>query len=339
MNVYRPGSLRHVDWSPALKALTASAKVVLTTHVRSDTDGIGSEIALHRWLSRTGHEVRVRNAEGLPRRLAFLDPDGAVQAFSPEDEAFVEQATVVVLDVSERERLGPMAPLVARHPGTTICIDHHVNVDRRFATIDVIEAAAPATGVLVSEMLQEAGVKLDGVIASALYATIVADTGSFRFSNTTSDLLRLAGDLVDAGADPQTIHRGVLGTYTRGQLKLLSRTVEGTAFECDGRLAWFAASQAMLDEAGASEADAEGLVEYLRLVEGVRAAIYLVEARGGGVKVSFRSEAPIDVNGLATTWGGGGHRHASGAFLRLPFDQAVREVVERAKATLTFPAA
>ena len=115
----------------------------------------------------------------------------------------------------------------------------------------------------------------------------------------------------------------------------LGRTIEGTRLECGGRLAWFAVSREQFAAASAAEADAEGLVEYLRLIEGVRVAIFLLAAADGTGKVSFRSDG-IDVNRFASTFGGGGHRHASGATIPGALDAVVTPVIEAAKATL-FP--
>lgn len=323
-----------LDWAPVLGAFQKNENFTLTTHVRPDTDGIGSEIALHRWLSRQGKQVRILNPDAIPDRLLVLDPDRGVQPFREADAGYVRSSVVVVLDVSECDRLGPLTPHVRANGNLSICIDHHINEGRRFASIDVIEPRAPATGVLVGECLRAAGAEIDAVIASALYATIVADTGSFRFSNTTAAVMRTAADLIDLGANPLEIHRAVLGNYSIEKIRLLAATLAGAQFALEGRLAWFAITQPMFLETGAGEEDTEGLVEYLRLVRGVQAAIMFVENAPGRIKVSFRSEPGIDVNRLAQQWGGGGHRHASGATLRGRVEDLVDEVVGRARSTL-----
>lgn len=334
--VYRSKALSEIDWEPVTAALRASARIALATHIRPDTDGIGSEVALHRGLSRLGKDVRILNPDPLLERLHFLDPDRAVQKFRREDAKFLSGATLVVVDTSERDRLGPIADFVGHGGATSICIDHHVNEHRRFATLDLIVPRAASTGVLICALLEELGVEFDQVIAQAIYATLVADTGSFRFSNTDSGVFRLAGDLLDLGADPHQVNRGVLGDYSAEKLKLLSYAIQGSGLECDGRLSWFAVSRQMLEEASAAEEDAEGLVEYLRLQRGVRAVVYFIEREDKKVRVSFRSEDGLDVRTLASRWGGGGHRHAAGALLPGPLERVVTEVVDTAKAAL-FP--
>ena len=324
-----------LDWSPVIDVVERSEQFVLTTHVRPDTDGIGSEIALHRYLSSIGKQVRVINPGPPPPNLRMLDPDGVVASFSPADEAFIRDATIVVLDVSERDRLGPLVPLLDDFRGTSVCIDHHINKHRRFADINVIDPAAPATGALVFQALQALSADIDPVIAQALYATIVADTGSFRFSNTTAQVMRLAADLVDLGAEPHKVSRLVLGMYNRPKMVLLGHTLSQLQVDCDDRLTWCVVSRARLDEAAATVEDADGLVEYLRLHRRVCAAVFFVELEDERVKVSFRSEDGYDVNRLAARWGGGGHRHAAGAIIPGPLPEVVDRVIGSARELFT----
>lgn len=319
------------EWQPLVRALKTSDKLVLTTHVRPDTDGVGSEIALHRYLCAAGKQARIINPGRLLPNLSLLDPEGRVEAFDPSCAEFIREATVIVLDVSERERLGPLLPLLKEHTKTTICIDHHINEDRLFATINLIDPTASATGVLIWELLRQVDYDVDPVCAQALYATIVADTGSFRFSNTTAEVLRLAADLIDLGADPQPISKAVLGTYSKPKVRLLARALSDLSFDCDERLVWCAVSMRMLESVEASAEDAEGLVEYLRLQGSVQAAVFFIEVGEQRVKISFRSENSVDVNRLAMSWGGGGHRHAAGAVVEGPLPEVVDRVVDSAR--------
>ena len=137
---------------------------------------------------------------------------------------------------------------------------------------------AASTGLLLFDLLGALEAPLDTVTAQAIYATIVADTGSFRFSNTSEEVLRVAADLIAAGANPQLVHRAVLGSYTRGRFQLLARGLEAAELEASDRVAWSYISRKMLEETSASEDEVSGLIEYLRLLEGVKVAILMVEA-------------------------------------------------------------
>jgi phosphoesterase RecJ-like protein len=333
-SLHRLPELGRVDWAPLVGAVRAAPRLALVTHVAADTDGIGSELALHRHFVAAGREARILNPDPLPPHLRFLDPDRAVESYRPGDAAFLLAAAVVVLDVSDRRRLGAMAEPLERHPGPVICIDHHANERHCFGSHEVIEPRAPSTGTLVAELLQAMGAAIDPGIAEALYATIVADTGGFRFSNTSSHVLRLAADLVDLGADPQRVYRGVLASYRLEKVRLLGQTLGGATVECGGRLAWYRLTRAAFAETGASPGDIDGLVEYLRLPDGVQVAVLLVEQAERRVKVSFRSEPGLDVNRLAARWGGGGHLHAAGATIDGPLEAVAEQVVATVKREL-----
>ena len=174
------------------------------------------------------------------------------------------------------------------------------------------------------------------MIATAIYATIVADTGSFRFSNTTSDVLRLAADLDRPRRRPAADPPRRARELQRGQDPAARRDARRRRLRARRPARLVRRLAAAARRRRATEADAEGLVEYLRLGQGVHAGD--PAGRGGRprVKVSFRSEDGLDVNRLAATWGGGGHRHASGATLDGPLDEAAKQVVARARETL-FP--
>lgn len=318
---------QQLDWTPALGVIAKSTRLVLTTHVRPDPDGIGSEIALDRELRRMGKDSRILNQDELLPNLALLDPDGRVRMVQESDRDFVLGATVIVLDVSERERLGPIGSMLTHHAGPSLCIDHHIRAKTSFATFEFIDPTAPSTGVLVWELLRELGADIDAVTAQAIFATIVADTGSFRHSNTTSEVMRLAADLIELGASPPPVARAVLGAFSEPKMRLLAGLLSNYQRVSDGRLSYHGITLAAFRAAEASDADAEGLVEYLRLAAGVEVGLLFLELADGRVKVSFRCQAPNDVNAIARRYGGGGHKHASGATLNGPLEQAMAEVV------------
>ena len=324
-------ALSSVDWSVAAEALERGREFVLTTHVHPDTDGIGSQIALYRYLWSTGRSAHILNSATLHDRLQFLDPTRAVRAYTSEDAALMERAdTIIVLDVNELHRLGGLAKHLRNTSAEVIVIDHHANETEHFGTINIIEPAAASTGMLVYDLLVRVGAKIDRVAAQAIYATIVADTGSFRFSNTSADVMRIAADLIELGANPQEVYRGVLGSYTPQRFQLLSRALGAMQIECDGALSWLFLSSQMLEQTGADERDVDGLIEYLRLLRGVRVTVLLLQVGEELVKLSLRSEEDVDVNLFASRWGGGGHVHAAGATISGTPDKIVKDVVAEA---------
>jgi phosphoesterase RecJ-like protein len=331
----RPRVLPELDWSAVADLVRTAGTFVLTTHVRADTDGIGSEIALHRYLSGLGKTVHILNSEPPVQRLHFLDPDRAVRVFTAEDAELVRSADVImVLDVNEVHRLGRLTQHVKHSRASVVVLDHHLNSVEKFAAHTVVEPRAASTGVLVYDLLLAMQARLDPVIAQALYATVVADTGSFRFSNTNARVMRVAAELLDAGADPEQVYRGVLGNYPGEKMRLLAHALGSMELEQDGRLAWVYLPRRVFEETGADQSDLEGLIEYLRLLQSVKLAVLMVETEDGRLRVSFRSENDLDVNRLAAHWGGGGHQHAAGAHLAGPVEQALHQVLEQTRKLL-----
>ncbi|HUP21002.1 MAG TPA: DHH family phosphoesterase [Gemmatimonadota bacterium] len=312
--------------------MTGAERIVLTTHVQPDGDGIGSEAALARFLRARGKSVTILNPHPTARRFRFLEPDPPIVAFEPAaaERALEEADLLVVLDISVPERLGRLEPLVERIGPDVVIIDHHTGPPR-IAGVDVRDVEAAATAEIVYRLLVDwAADEITPEIATALYSAIAYDTGGFRYANTTGRTHEIAADLLRRGADTETANRWIFESLSLGRVRLTARVLSGFSLEADGRIAWARVSGSLLEETGASAEDVEGLVESLRAVEGVEVAILLKEVHDHASKVSLRSVPARDVQAFAAAFGGGGHRNASGIYMEEPLDDAVRRLVPAA---------
>lgn len=309
-------------------------RIVITTHVQPDGDGIGSEIALAHWLRAQGKAVDILNPHPAPRRFRFLEKDIPAPGFQPDTaERLLSAADLLaVLDISVPARLGPLEAHVEAYEGEIVVIDHHLG-PTGFRGVDCRDTAAAATAELLHELLGGWGADIDAAMATALYAAIAYDTGGFRYSNTTARTHRVAADLIDHGADLREVNRRVFESVSRTRARLLSRVLGEFHLEADGRLAWMALPLAVMEDAGASAEDVEGIVESLRAIEHVEMAILFKEIEPAATKVSMRSAGEVNVSSLAGRFGGGGHKNAAGAFLRRPLAVVVEEVLEAARAS------
>lgn len=309
-------------------------RIVITTHVQPDGDGIGSEVALAHWLRAEGKTVDILNPHPAPRRFDFLLRDIPAPGFDPETaERLLSGADLLaVLDISVPARLGPLEPYVEAYEGEIVVIDHHLG-PMGFRGVDCRDTAAAATGELLHDLLVDWGAEIDAAMATALYAAIAYDTGGFRYSNTTARTHRVAADLIGHGADIREVNRRVFESVSPTRARLMSRVLGEFHLEVDGRLAWMSLPLALMEEAGAEGEDVEGIVEALRAIEHVEMAILFKEIEPGATKVSLRSAGEINVSALAGRFGGGGHRNAAGAFLRRPLGVVVEEVLEAARET------
>jgi phosphoesterase RecJ-like protein len=309
--------------------LATAHRVVLTTHMNADGDGAGSEVALASWLRRTGREAVIINPTPFPELYEFLLENLDIPVMSPADggtgradatEALRDADVVVVLDTAEAPRLGQVMPLIASH--RILTIDHHPPVTPSLGEPSVRDATAAATGELIFDLLGGAGEVPTKLEARALYAAIATDTGSFRFSNTTSRVHQIAAELVARGVDPETMSGRLYGGYTLSRLALLQRALAGLRVHDELPVAWIRLTAADMREAEADRDDIEGLVEYARRLQGIEVAALLRELPEGKTKVSLRTSGDVDVAAAARELGGGGHVKAAGALIDASLDES-----------------
>jgi len=308
---------------------------ILTTHVNPDGDGLGSQIALARYLrSAAGGKktVHILNSSPTPHNYAFLDPREEIEVYSSRrhDHLVSEAQVVFIVDISDWERLRELGQVIRPMAIRKICIDHHP-MDKKFGDVDLINPKASSTGEIIFELLEGLGATLDAKSAEALYTALLTDTGGFRFSNTSAFTHKVVARLIEAGASPQMIYENVYESQSPAKIRLFARALGSLKFEFQGKLVWFAISQAMLRETGAQPRDTEGFADYPRSIEGVELSLMFLETEAGKVKVSFRSKGQHVINGLANRFGGGGHAFAAGALIEGPLPQAIDWVLSETK--------
>jgi phosphoesterase RecJ-like protein len=197
----------------------------------------------------------------------------------------------------------------------TVNIDHHHD-NTRFGDVNLIVAGASSTGEVLRDVLHELGLELTPEIAEALYIALVTDTGRFQYANTTPKALRLAAELVDAGADVHSIFQQVYESVQFQKLKLLARALERAQVYEGGRIVVSYLLRTDFSELGAPDPYSEGIIDYLRAVEGADMAVLIREPprlSGPERRISLRASTDeLDVSAIARKSGGGGHRQAAG---------------------------
>jgi phosphoesterase RecJ-like protein len=291
---------------------------LLTTHVNPDGDGLGSEVAVAQWLAGFGKSTRALNDSLVPEAYTFLTREVKLEAFEPElaERRFAECDAVIVLDTSNRQRIGRLAPLLDRFPLPIAVVDHHVSHVHGFGQVNVIEPDASSTGEIVYDLIRESGAQLTPSIAEALYVALMTDTGSFRYSNTDSHAHRMAAELLGHGLDPQKIHAQVHAHASAGRLRFFGEVLARLELLEQGRMVVMEASPEQFQRHGLTGADTEGLVDMPRNIAGVDVVALFSEVEPGKVKVSLRSTGRIPIDPVCARLGGGGHPHAAGVLLR-----------------------
>ncbi len=290
---------------------------LLTTHINPDGDGLGSEVAMAHWLRSLGRTVRVLNDSVIPTAFLFLARTQVFEVFEAElgQQRLAGSDALIVLDTSNRQRIGRLSPLLDQHLLPIAVVDHHVS-HAGFGRVNVIEPDASSTGEIVFELIRESGAQITPDIAEALYVALMTDTGSFRYSNTDSHAHRMAAELLGHGVDPQKVHSQVNSHASAGRLRFFGEVLSRLELLDQGRLVVLEASPDQFQRHGLTGADTEGLVDMPRTIAGVDVVALFSEVEAGKVKVSLRSTGRVAIDQVCSRLGGGGHAHAAGVLLR-----------------------
>ncbi len=293
--------------------LSEGHRFLMMTHEDPDVDGLGSMLALGKSLTDLGKEVVILIQKPIQPPLSLLS--GAEEMFTVLKPGRVSESkrefdAVLALDCAERERLGLC---VSSWPvdGLTINIDHH-ETNTFFGRYNLVDANGSSTGELVYRLIRTGDFPMDDTVAENLFSAIQSDTGSFRYSNTTSSAMRIAADLLDHGISPWQITRRTMNGYGPARLKLLAGALARVEFHNEGRIGMMILSREMFEESGARGSDCEGFVDYPRYIDGVELAVMIREKDENTYKFSIRSNAWVNVAELASRFGGGGHVRAAG---------------------------
>ena len=300
------------DLAAVVGAIRAHDRFLVTTHENPDGDALGSLLATQLALEALGKSslMFLPGPAPLPGEYRFL-PLEDLQRSLPDDAA---DRTLVAVDAANESRLGADAAALHSAP-FTINVDHHHD-NSRFGDVNLVDAEASSTGEVLRDVFAALGLELTPELAEPLYVALVTDTGRFQYANTTPKALRLAAELVDAGADVHKVFQGVYESVQFAKLKLLARALERAQVYEGGGLVVSYLLRNDFAEVGAVEPYSEGIIDFLRAVEGAHMAALIREPPRGGSparRISLRaSHDELDVSAIARAAGGGGHRQAAG---------------------------
>ncbi len=302
------------DWAGAVKMLDGADQVCLACHVRPDADALGSMLALAQALATRSAVVLASFGDEpfeVPAVLRFLPGAGLL---TPPAEYPAQPEVMVSLDASSIDRLGRLAAN-ATAAGQLIVLDHHAS-NAGFGALNLVDPRAAATAVLARELIRRLDIPLSQDIALCLYAGLVADTGSFRFSSSTPQVHQLAAELLSTGIDPGVVSRELYDRAPFAYLGMLAAALRRAALDrgaANGRgLVWTTVTRADRAPACLTMDAAESVIDQLRRTDEAEVAIVLKEADDGTWQASVRSKELADVSTPCAALGGGGHVRAAG---------------------------
>jgi phosphoesterase RecJ-like protein len=305
-------------------AIRSHDRFLVTTHENPDGDALGSLLAMTLALRELGKDavMYLFGEVPIPNEYEFMQFAGLVRGSNPD----TSDRVVIAVDCANERRLGPESGLL-ENAALVIDIDHHHD-NTRFGKANLIVGDASSTGEILRDVFRELGAELTPDIAEALYIAVVTDTGRFQYANTSAKALRLAAELVEAGADVHRVFQGVYENVAFAKLKLVARALENAQVFEGGRVIVSHLEREDFFAAGAEEPYSEGIIDYLRAVEGAEIAALIREPptqNGPTRRVSLRTTAEdLDVSAIARKSGGGGHRQAAG----FSSESSVEEITE-----------
>jgi phosphoesterase RecJ-like protein len=312
------------DVAAVADAIRSHDRFLIVTHENPDGDALGSILAMKLALDQLGKDsvMYLYGEAPLPTEYSFM-PLAELRRLLPDGW---RERVLLALDCANERRIGP-EPEPLKGAPLVVDIDHHHD-NSRFGGVNLIVPNASSTGEVLRDVFEALGVEITPDIAEALYIALVTDTGRFQYSNTTPKALRLAAELVEAGADVHRVFRGVYETVQFAKLKLLARALERAQIYDGGRLVVSYLLRTDFTDIGAAEAYSEGIIDFLRAVEGADMAALIREpprSDGPARRVSLRaSNDELDVSAIARKSGGGGHRQAAG----FSSDASIEEITD-----------
>lgn len=305
-------------------AIMGASRITAICHENPDADSLGSALALRIAAERLGKQAEVVAADPVPASLADL-PYAADVRSTPG----LEPDLAVVMD-GPLSRTGAIARDCGEWLGRArvVNIDHHISNDGSEASAAWVDPDAAATCEMVAMLIPDLGVEIDADIATVLTAGIVQDTHTFSHPNATPRTLRIAADLVAAGAPLSAIHRSIYADKPYSTLALWGRMLAAMAQRQDGRIVYSTMTAAMLAETGTEAVASEGFIDLLASSKVADITVLLKEADARQVRASVRTSAVADAVAITSAFGGGGHARAAGCTIDAPLSEAISMLLD-----------
>ena len=315
--------------------ITNPKQVVITTHRGPDGDAMGSSLAMFHFLKKLGHNVTVITPNKYADFLHWIPGNSEVIIYEENEEKaqqIISKADLFfMLDFNHIGRVSDLGNYITSSKAQKVLIDHHQNPDTSMANIIFSDTKACSTAQLVYDIMNAMELEsyIDKNIAECLYVGIMTDTGSFKFSSTTSKTHTVIAKLIDAGADNTKIHDLVYDCSSSNRIKLLGYCLDKKLLLYpENNSAIISLNAEELEKFKFKNGDTEGFINYALGIKGIKFATFIAE-KEGIVKLSLRSKGNFKVNEIASKYfNGGGHTNASGGTSQLSVNETIKKVEE-----------
>jgi bifunctional oligoribonuclease and PAP phosphatase NrnA len=313
------------DLKQAAEIIRRNQTFLLACHARPDGDTLGSALALANTLRRMDKTALVLSVDGVPDTYTFLP--GSEDVVTNTDRRDFDVS--IVPDCDGIDRVGDVIDIV-QSSRAIISIDHHSGLFP-FGDVQLYDQKAAATAEIVLELIDHLGVAPDVDTAFCLMTAIISDTGAFRFPNVTPRTFLAAARLTAVGVSPSQIARLVYENRSFEATRLFGIALASLAADEKGEIVWSSLYREDFRNAGASDAETEGIINHILAVKGAKVALLFRETPESVTLVSLRSKDSIDVSKVAQAFGGGGHVAAAGCTVDMPIPEAERLVIQEVR--------
>ena len=311
-----------------IKAIKSYSAFLITSHINLEGDALGSELALASLLRKLGKTAYIVNSGKTPSNYSFLP---GVEKISHRFSNRAHQA-VFIIDCSDRGRAGRIAGLIdARKP--VINIDHHIG-NKNFGKINWVEPDASSTGEMIYRLFRFTRTKLDKKDALNIYTAILTDTGSFRHYSTTTKTLYICSRLLEFGIRPAEIYARIYENNSVQDAIYAAKIISRLSFAANNKIAWIKIKRAEFEEIKGKPELLDKILDFAKSIKTVKVVLIFCQVDNRFIKLSLRSKSPIDVQKIASSFGGGGHRLASGCTIEGNIKDVERKVLKEVKKIL-----
>ena len=308
------------------KVIQKNNNFLITSHTNLDGDAIGSELALYFILKKLNKKSVILNQDKLPKIYNFLPDINQVHCLENNCIDIKNIDVGIVLDCSNIKRIGKTYEIF-KDIKTVINIDHHES-NEKYGSLNYIDYSASSVGEIIYELIKFIDIDLlDKDISACLFTAIITDTGSFRYSNTSSKTFEVASRLTFSGIKPHLIANNIYNRNTYSGLKLLGKALLNLEINESNYVSWQTITRKMLHDAKAKDEEIEGIIDVATTLNNVEISILFRETKNNKIKVSFRSKGNFDVNKFAGKFNGGGHPNAAGCVCSGKLDEIKENIL------------
>ncbi|MFC1699132.1 bifunctional oligoribonuclease/PAP phosphatase NrnA [Candidatus Omnitrophota bacterium] len=320
-----------------IQAIKRHSNFLISSHVGLEGDALGSELALASLLGKLGKRALIINNDAVPANYSFLAKAKQALAIGSLGKETLRKIrnnyfqAAIILDCSQKHRIGKVISLIDHLP--VINIDHHLD-NKGFGQINWIDPGASSAGEMVYHLFAQAKLCLDKDDALNLFTAISTDTGFFRHANATSATFHICAELVKLGVSPAEIYSRVYEDNSAQQAGYLGKIISRMRFVAGKQIAWTEIRPAEFSKISGKHEVMDRVLDFARSIKTVQVAIIFSQVNKDLIKVSLRSKPPVNVQKIALSFGGGGHRCAAGCVLQGGMKQAVEIILKHTRRIL-----